>query len=97
MAVQNSKYGAIILLPVPFEAVFVRINPTSWENSIALTVEFFGCNLNQPYTPGMAYKQSFYKNTANCRNVMATRFKSHLQEKLATWLMGKPERHKKIA
>ena len=61
MAVQNSKYVAMIILPVPFEAVFVRINPTSWENSIALTVEFYGCNLNQPYTPGMANKQHFTK------------------------------------
>ena len=44
----------MIILPAPFEAVFVRINPTawSWGNSIALRVEFYGCKLNQTVIPG---------------------------------------------
>lgn len=49
----RGDYETQIILPVPFEAVFVRINPTTWENSIALKVEFYGCSSNQPYTPGI--------------------------------------------
>lgn len=50
-----NKYGddkAVIILPVPLEAVFVRVSPNAWQNSIALKVEFYGCKLNQPVTPG---------------------------------------------
>jgi len=49
---KNADYGTSVILPVPIEAVFVRINPTSWENNIALKVEFYGCKLNQPLIPG---------------------------------------------
>ena len=47
----NCDCAAVIILSTPFEAVFVRINPTSWQNSIALKVEFYGCRLGQPATP----------------------------------------------
>ena len=48
----NGNVGAVIILPAPFKAVFVRINPTAWENSIALKVEFYGCKINEPLIPG---------------------------------------------
>jgi len=31
------------VLPVPFEARFVRINPQTWQNGIAMQLEIFGC------------------------------------------------------
>ena len=48
----NCDCAAVIILPTPFEAVFVRINPTAWQNSIALKVECYGCKLDQPVIPG---------------------------------------------
>ena len=52
----NENYGTVILLPVPVEAVFVRINPTAWQTSgISLKVEFYGCKLSQPVIPGNCY------------------------------------------
>ena len=53
MANARGDYETQIILPLPFEAVFVRINPATWENSIALKVEFYGCSSNQPYIPGI--------------------------------------------
>ena len=52
----NENYGTVILLPVPVEAVFVRISPTAWQTSgISLKVEFYGCKLSQPFIPGNCY------------------------------------------
>lgn len=52
----NENYGTVILLPVPVEAVFVRINPTAWQTSgISLKGEFYGCKLSQPVIPGNCY------------------------------------------
>ena len=48
----NGNDPAVIILPVPIEAVAVRVNPNAWENIIALKLEFYGCGLNCPFTPG---------------------------------------------
>ena len=48
----NGNNLAVIILPVPIEAVAVRVSPNDWENSIALKLEFYGCNLICPFTPG---------------------------------------------
>lgn len=45
---------AQIILPLPLTAVFVRINPVNWENSIALQVEFYGCNSSDSHIPSMS-------------------------------------------
>jgi hypothetical protein len=31
------------ILPVPFEARYVRVNPLTWQNGIAMQLEIFGC------------------------------------------------------
>ncbi|XP_068712006.1 uncharacterized protein [Montipora foliosa] len=48
----DGKSVANIILPVPFKAVFVRINPVSWENSISLKIELYGCDLKESRTAG---------------------------------------------
>jgi hypothetical protein len=32
------------ILPVPFEARYVRVNPQTWQNGIAMQIEVFGCD-----------------------------------------------------
>ena len=45
----------MIVLLIPIKAVYIRINPTSWLNCIALRVEFYGCVLGQlPKSPGVS-------------------------------------------
>lgn len=38
------------ILPVPFEARYVRVNPQSWQNDIAMQLEIYRCAELQPTT-----------------------------------------------
>lgn len=40
------------ILPVPFEARYVRVNPQTWQNGIAMQFEVFGCAKLQEETTG---------------------------------------------
>ncbi|XP_078379524.1 uncharacterized protein LOC144662558 [Oculina patagonica] len=53
----NADSAQMIALPIPIEAVFIRLNPTGWHKNIALRVEFYGCVLSQqPQTSGALLK-----------------------------------------
>jgi hypothetical protein len=54
------------ILPVPFEARYVRVNPLTWQNGIAMQLEVFGCaelpeeSTEPPQNFEGNYSNSFY-------------------------------------
>jgi len=66
----NGNSVAQIILPLPLTAVFVRINPVNWENSIALQVEFYGCKSSDSHIPSKLKFTSHGYLLDTTRNVM---------------------------
>ena len=82
----NCDCAAVVILPTPFEAVFVRINPTSWQNSIALKVEFYGCRLGQPAIPGkMESNPSFARVTVPTGIAASSNIIFHRTSDISYW------------
>jgi len=47
----DNKSESREILPVPFEARYVRIIPQTWKNRIAIQLEIFGCDDNGIFIP----------------------------------------------